>query len=410
MKAQPNFRISIPEPCHEDWGKMTPDEKGRFCGVCSKSVVDFTSKSRKEINQFLDQNSCNRICGRFKNSQLAEPPKLKIPFHQLKSSHLSPLRQFAFALLIVFGTTLFSCTYTTGQTVGDVILVDGLVEDERNFVRGKIAIVDKPEIMGDTIAVIEEKRIITCEKPLLGVEEWELLGDIKYMPDDTVVEEEPIGDIDYSRIEIIGEEPMGWITPEVIEDVKKVGQVVAEEIVDTSKIIPEEIIKSIPAIVEEPVNLIKMLTGEEYFEAVEISKAKKVLFITDVEYATVGFMVAEEVELPVETQESTEEIDLEITVTENENTVFEPENSTLKIFPNPSNGQTSISYQIPTEGKFQLDLFDLAGRNVKILVKKQIHYEGTYSGKFDVSILPSGTYICTLQGKKLYQSAKIVVR
>ena len=25
------IKISIPEPCHEDWNKMVLNEKGRFC-------------------------------------------------------------------------------------------------------------------------------------------------------------------------------------------------------------------------------------------------------------------------------------------------------------------------------------------------------------------------------------------
>ena len=32
----------IPNPCHEDWNKMTPEDKGRHCSVCDKVVIDFT--------------------------------------------------------------------------------------------------------------------------------------------------------------------------------------------------------------------------------------------------------------------------------------------------------------------------------------------------------------------------------
>jgi hypothetical protein len=37
------FQLQIPEPCHEDWNKMTPVHKGRFCDSCEKAVVDFTA-------------------------------------------------------------------------------------------------------------------------------------------------------------------------------------------------------------------------------------------------------------------------------------------------------------------------------------------------------------------------------
>ncbi|MDM1557336.1 MULTISPECIES: hypothetical protein [Chryseobacterium] len=47
---------------------MTPDEKGKFCSVCSKTVHDFTGFSDEElINTF---NSDKDICGRFREDQL----------------------------------------------------------------------------------------------------------------------------------------------------------------------------------------------------------------------------------------------------------------------------------------------------------------------------------------------------
>lgn len=62
------MKITIPQPCHENWENMTPDEKGRFCGVCSKSVRDFTKSSDLEIMNDLSGNS--KICGNFKVEQL----------------------------------------------------------------------------------------------------------------------------------------------------------------------------------------------------------------------------------------------------------------------------------------------------------------------------------------------------
>jgi len=61
-------KITIPKPCHEDWDKMTPNNNGRFCSSCSKTVVDFTNMSPNEIQMYYQQHS--NVCGRFKNSQL----------------------------------------------------------------------------------------------------------------------------------------------------------------------------------------------------------------------------------------------------------------------------------------------------------------------------------------------------
>jgi len=51
-----HLNLSIPEPCHEDWQEMTPNQQGKFCGACAKTVVDFTKKSVKEIQSFFIEN------------------------------------------------------------------------------------------------------------------------------------------------------------------------------------------------------------------------------------------------------------------------------------------------------------------------------------------------------------------
>ncbi len=47
------MKISIPEPCSEDWSKMTPIEQGTFCQKCALEVTDFTNKSSLEIKSIL---------------------------------------------------------------------------------------------------------------------------------------------------------------------------------------------------------------------------------------------------------------------------------------------------------------------------------------------------------------------
>ncbi|RZN80650.1 MAG: hypothetical protein EVB11_11380 [Winogradskyella sp.] len=63
-----SITVSIPEPCHEDWNKMTPRDKGRHCSKCSKTVIDFTNQSDEQVFKHLE-NSDN-TCGRFKTNQL----------------------------------------------------------------------------------------------------------------------------------------------------------------------------------------------------------------------------------------------------------------------------------------------------------------------------------------------------
>jgi len=109
MKA---IAISIPKPCHEDWTKMTPDEKGVFCGSCQKSVYDFTNKSDEEIVSVFEKKGKEKVCGRFAPSQLSRPV---ISFGNVSST--GSLAKFLCALLLVFGASLFSGTNAYGQTV-----------------------------------------------------------------------------------------------------------------------------------------------------------------------------------------------------------------------------------------------------------------------------------------------------
>lgn len=62
------MKITIPKPCHENWAAMAPDEKGRFCQVCSKSVRDFTTAIDLEIMEDVSENP--NICASFRPDQL----------------------------------------------------------------------------------------------------------------------------------------------------------------------------------------------------------------------------------------------------------------------------------------------------------------------------------------------------
>jgi hypothetical protein len=77
-------------------------------------------------------------------------------------------------------------------------------------------------------------------------------------------------------------------------------------------------------------------------------------------------------------------------------------------YPNPFNPSTKIKYSIPQQSYVQLKVFDILGRQVKLLVNEQ-KVAGTYDVIFDASSLPSGIYFYTLTADDLSMTNKMIL-
>jgi len=122
--------VSIATPCHESWEKMTPEEQGRHCGQCCKTVVDFTSMSSDQITDYLSVRTEQKVCGRFRMEQVLEPKKrFRFNFN---------IQRFAAALLLAFGSFLFaSCSGVKPgggehEVMGDVAYIPDTVKTPKN--------------------------------------------------------------------------------------------------------------------------------------------------------------------------------------------------------------------------------------------------------------------------------------
>ena len=65
-------------------------------------------------------------------------------------------------------------------------------------------------------------------------------------------------------------------------------------------------------------------------------------------------------------------------------------------YPNPFNGGTLISFQTAAPGRVKLSVFDVLGREVRVLVDEE-RMRGAYTERFDASGLPTGQYFLQLQ-------------
>lgn len=127
------MKISIPEPCSEDWSKMTPTDQGAFCKKCALEVTDFTDKSSLEIKSILTRKiqSKQRVCGHIENRQLVEFNYEYIPW---KSDQESFRAIWMFSLVAVFGMTLFSCQSTFSKEVVEKMnaSTEQMMEEEKD--------------------------------------------------------------------------------------------------------------------------------------------------------------------------------------------------------------------------------------------------------------------------------------
>jgi len=128
---------------------MKPENNGRHCSSCAKLVVDFTEKTDLEIKNILIENAGKKTCGRFRKNQINRPLAITLDVTSIIQSHSSH-KIFIAALLLAFGTGLFSCydhqdkkiqierinitgsEFSTGEVVADPPMLGGLQVSEEN--------------------------------------------------------------------------------------------------------------------------------------------------------------------------------------------------------------------------------------------------------------------------------------
>jgi hypothetical protein len=309
----PNFIVRIPEPCHEDWNKMKPEEKGRFCNSCSKTVVDFSNKTDVEIRKILDESPKGQVCGHFKKSQLDRPLNYKIDFNNLPKN-ISTTKAFTIALFLVFGSILFSCT------------------DEKNKKLNVVGIIPPP----------------TEETTTMGApRSYELINKINEIEESNTVD---------GAISIIPEYHVnGGVGYDVVDPAK---DSVFSATKDTSHI-----------------------------------------------YETMGLMIMEVQDPDTTNSDSVTSKNSVVLIGENVIT----KNTDLSVYPNPSNGEFTIKYDVQKCADIKIDIYDLKGDLIKTIVNQPSQYEGKYQIPVNLNEMPAGIYFVNLiKGEKKF-TEKVVI-
>jgi|GEM_PF-3322823 len=80
----------------------------------------------------------------------------------------------------------------------------------------------------------------------------------------------------------------------------------------------------------------------------------------------------------------------------------------LPAYPNPFNPVTMIRYELPQNSQVRLEVFDMLGRRVAVLVDGLIE-AGTHEIPFDASNLASGVYLYRLTAGQVVQTRQMVL-
>ncbi len=155
--------LHIPEPCHEQWDKMSPAQQGRFCQQCSKTVVDFSTMTDQQVLKVLSKES-GTTCGRFTSDQLERPfVKESTPLLQ------SPYRLFLSAFIpAFFSTGIANAQMTVGKLVAVKkpvcsSIVKGEVRSDASklLIAGKVTDNSKVDLAGASISIKGKKEIVS---------------------------------------------------------------------------------------------------------------------------------------------------------------------------------------------------------------------------------------------------------
>jgi hypothetical protein len=372
----PKYIIRIPDPCHEDWNKMTPDDKGKFCNSCCKSVVDFTNKTDQEIIDILQSAGEGKVCGHFRKSQVDRPLQLKVNLRALPKN-MNATRMFAIALLMVFGSVLVSCYDHKNEKISNIEVIEQRANEEN---------------MGTTgLSIIMPPPVASAAENTVTIEE-------------IFVHNEVMGDVSYECTAI--EPPMGQAfiepLPEYVEYIK--GKVKSTRTDSVPKVVDST------STMQRLTGEIKMIMPEKIKTADSTKTAQKDSSATmqkKIEYAYLGAPVLKIGKYTPVTDSSKIS-----SASNNEKPAIkdniEKENLFV-VYPNPSKGEFTLKYEVLKRMDVRVDLLTENGSLVRTIVNVAGQHEGKYQIPVNVTDLPNGTYLLTKMSGGMKETKRVIL-
>lgn len=142
----PKLTLHIPTPCTQNWHSFPKDSTGGFCSQCSKTVIDFTQLTDKELYEALqqgNQGNTGKICGRFTQTQLNRAISYQAP-HKTKFNKI-------LAGLLVLGTTQAEFPNEAKATNIEIVSNKGRADHKKDKAQAQ----DKAKAQTDSTKFIE---------------------------------------------------------------------------------------------------------------------------------------------------------------------------------------------------------------------------------------------------------------
>lgn len=347
-------KLLIPKPCHENWGKMTPQEKGRHCAACDKVVKDYSLMTTDQILADL-KSSTGTVCGRVPLESISPNNNLqKFSFWWKKNRIHSRIVSLAAVILSFMGIKK-----AEGQTKMGVIAVKGKISPvyENQNEQKKVNV----KVVSDGLPVASASvQVYNKYNKLIASGQTNLEGNLNIEIQSTSADE-----LYTIKTDAIGYEE------KIIKNIsfrKNTTNINIELKMDTEIILMGEI-------------------AYPYHEDnIPVDSAKNTIHKVET-LSTEKIICQKQIEEPLD---KIEEKGFE----------YLSFNPTFNIFPNPSDGDFTV--ETTNEEVFSFELYDMSGKQIFHISKleKRYHYSNPS--------LPSGTYIVVLQAGSLQERIKIV--
>lgn len=379
-----NAKIIIAKPCHESWNKMTPEEQGRHCAVCSKVVKDFTKMRTEDILHTLKSTE-GEICGRINVKELTPANKKQKIYFWING--------------VIFRKAIYPIMALLGVTL---VAKKAAAQNHQYPVKGKMAVRDYHTNAKKITIVV---KTTNDDQPIANAGIFIVSG-IKNHGEDLTTDANGRVSINVEASDLTSNEVEIEITAigyeykrmkiKVLKDIQTVEIRMEDEMMMMGEMmyVPEKTI-------EEPV--------VQKIDSIKLIEAIRCPISEIVELPEANFVLDEVDTIEAEVNETNRLATLDEADVMNENaTVPKPHfvrvnlGSDFKVFPVPSNDFVNITSA--NDRPFNMDVFDGNGKKIHAIVNSTRLYT------LDVSNYPGGVYYLLIRvDGKAVETKKIVV-